>query len=75
MREPPFAGRLPVFVGDDFTDEYGFAAVTITGGWAVKVGRGRTDAHFRLPDVAAVRRWLAALVSDIAVLEESEDAA
>ena len=42
MSEPPFAGRLPVFVGDDLTDEYGFAAVTTVGGWAVKVGRGST---------------------------------
>jgi trehalose 6-phosphate phosphatase len=62
LAEPPFAGRLPVFVGDDRTDEYGFVAVTRAGGWAVKVGHGRTNAHYRLPDVAAVRRWLAALV-------------
>ncbi len=58
MVEPPFAGRLPVFVGDDCTDEHGFAAVMRAGGWAVKVGPGRTRAHFRLADVAAVRRWL-----------------
>ncbi|MEO8344576.1 MAG: trehalose-phosphatase [Betaproteobacteria bacterium] len=58
MTEPPFAGRLPVFVGDDQTDEYGFAAVMRAGGWAVKVGPGRTRAQFRLPDVAAVRGWL-----------------
>ena len=62
MSERPFATRRPVFVGDDLTDEYGFAAVTAAGGWAVKVGDGRTSAHYRLPDVAAVRRWLAALV-------------
>ena len=61
MEEPPFADRLPVFVGDDKTDEYGFIAVTVAGGWAVKVGRGPTNANYRLPNVAAVRRWLSAL--------------
>ena len=75
MSEPPFAGRLPVFVGDDQTDEYGFAAVTTAGGCAVKVGRGRTSAHFRLQDVAAVRCWLAALVSAVTVKDGSDDAA
>ena len=61
MEEPPFAARLPVFVGDDRTDEFGFIAVTIAGGWAVKVGRGTTNATYRLPNVAAVRKWLSAL--------------
>ncbi|HET7032160.1 MAG TPA: trehalose-phosphatase [Casimicrobiaceae bacterium] len=60
MAEPPFSGRLPVFVGDDLTDEYGFVAATHLGGWAVKVGRGPTRARFRLRDVAAVRAWLGA---------------
>ncbi len=59
MTEHPFAGRVPVFVGDDRTDEYGFEAVARAGGWGVKVGRGSTLAAYRLPDVAAVRRWLA----------------
>jgi trehalose 6-phosphate phosphatase len=66
LTEAPFAGRLPVFVGDDRSDEYGFAAVTRGGGWAVKVGPGRTNAQYRLPDVAAVRRWLAALAPGVA---------
>ena len=61
MAEPPFAGRSPVFVGDDLTDEYGFVAARHLGGWAVKVGRGATRARFRLRDVAAVRAWLAAV--------------
>ena len=60
MAERPFAGRLPVFVGDDRTDEYGFEAVIRAGGLAVKVGRGSTRAPFRLADVAAVRKWLGA---------------
>jgi trehalose 6-phosphate phosphatase len=63
MEESPFARRLPVFVGDDRTDEYGFVAVTVAGGWAVKVGRGPTNANYRLPNVAAVRKWLSALGS------------
>jgi len=60
MMEQPFRGRVPVFVGDDRTDEYGFGAVTHLGGWAIKVGAGGTCARFRLADVAAVRRWLTA---------------
>ncbi len=63
MSETPFHGRRPVFVGDDLTDEFGFAAVESLGGWAVKVGGGATRAHYRLPDVDAVRVWLAAAVS------------
>lgn len=62
MSEAPFAGRLPVFVGDDRTDEFGFSAVTLLGGWAVKVGAGKTHANYRLRDVAAVRTWLTTLL-------------
>jgi trehalose 6-phosphate phosphatase len=70
MDEPPFAGRLPVFVGDDLTDEYGFVAATHLGGWAVKVGRGPTRARYRLPDVASVRPWLGTALQPAAGIGE-----
>lgn len=58
MLEPPFVGRTPLFIGDDVTDEYGFAMVNQLGGYAIKVGPGRTKARWRLPNVAAVLAWL-----------------
>lgn len=56
LREAPFAGRMPVFIGDDVTDEAGFAAVQRLGGLGVKVGDGPTVARHRLPTPADLRR-------------------
>jgi trehalose 6-phosphate phosphatase len=62
---PPFAGRVPVFVGDDATDEEGFAAVQAAGGCGVKVGPGPSGARCRLDDPAAVRDWLRAALQPL----------
>ncbi|WP_341676663.1 trehalose-phosphatase [Niveibacterium sp. SC-1] len=60
MGETPWAGRMPVFLGDDLTDEAGFALVERREGLTVKVGAGPSVAHYRLADVEAARAWLAA---------------
>lgn len=66
MREPPFYGRVPVFVGDDITDESGFGIVQSHGGIAIKVGPGPTLARYRLASAQAVCAWLGA-VRDVLV--------
>lgn len=59
MAEKPFAGRLPVFLGDDLTDEAGFEVVNRLGGHSIAVGvRRRTCAQWRVRDPARVLRWL-----------------
>ncbi|MHC2108737.1 MULTISPECIES: trehalose-phosphatase [unclassified Methylobacterium] len=58
MERSPYAGRRPVFFGDDRTDEIAFASVNADGGIAVRVGDGDTVATRRLPDPAAVRALL-----------------
>jgi trehalose 6-phosphate phosphatase len=62
MARPPMAGTLPLFLGDDLTDEAGFEAARALGGMGILVGEPRsTAAEFGLPDVAAARAWLAGL--------------
>jgi trehalose 6-phosphatase (EC 3.1.3.12) len=59
LAEAPFHGRTPVFVGDDLTDEFGFAAANAAGGWSVLVGdRATSHAHYQLSNPVAVHAWL-----------------
>jgi trehalose 6-phosphate phosphatase len=58
LAEAPFRGRLPVFIGDDLTDEFGFELINRVGGCSVKVGEGSSAANWRLPNAHAVRAWL-----------------
>jgi len=59
LADAPFRGRLPVFIGDDTTDEDGFAAVNRLGGISIHVGGGATIARHSLATVGDVWAWLA----------------
>lgn len=64
MGEAPFAGAVPIMLGDDLTDEHGFEAAAALGGFGVLVGPPRpTAARHGLTDVAAVLAWLDAVES------------
>jgi trehalose 6-phosphate phosphatase len=63
MSEAPFAGRTPVFVGDDLTDEAAFQVVNELDGVSVKVHAGATAARWRLDGIAEVLGWLESAVT------------
>lgn len=58
MRLPAFAGRSPVFIGDDITDMAGFARVKAYNGRAWSVGRELPPAARMFDDAADVRAWI-----------------
>jgi trehalose 6-phosphate phosphatase len=61
MTGADMSGTCPIFIGDDFTDEAGFAAVSELGGAGILVGPVRaTAARYALADVAATLAWLEA---------------
>lgn len=66
MQEAPFAGRTPVFAGDDVTDDAGFAAVAHLHGLSIKVGAGPTLATHRCDNPAALLAWLEAATAETA---------
>ena len=62
MQQQPFAGRTPIFIGDDVTDEDGFAAAQRLGGFGIRIGEGDTKARFTLPAIPDFYDYLNALI-------------
>lgn len=64
MAKPPFVGRVPIFIGDDRTDEDGFGAAIARGGHAIKIGAGGDSvARWRMDTPSDLRQWLARSVT------------
>ncbi|WP_337081432.1 trehalose-phosphatase [Acinetobacter pittii] len=49
---------LPIFIGDDLTDESGFTYINQQSGLSIKVGPGETQAKYRLKDIDNVADFL-----------------
>lgn len=60
MQRPPYAGRVPVFIGDDITDEAGFEAINALGGLSIRIGAGETCATRRIASPTDLRAILLA---------------
>ncbi|MCD0505168.1 trehalose-phosphatase, partial [Bordetella petrii] len=63
MKTAPFAGRWPLMIGDDLTDEAAFIAARELGGQGIKIGPGPSAAGWRLDSPQALARWLHRLAS------------
>lgn len=71
MQQPPYAGRRAVFIGDDITDEAGFAVVNDIGGLSIRIGSGETCAALRLDTPTRLRNILIAAAEDGSLTADS----
>lgn len=64
LAEAAFAGRRPITIGDDLTDEAMFKVANELGGLSIRIGEaGETSAQKTLPSADALRRILKHLAS------------
>ena len=66
MENEPFLDKLPIFIGDDVTDEDGFRYINANNGISIKVGTGTSSlARYNLDNVNAVHDWLGSLCKEM----------
>ena len=66
MENEPFVDKLPIFIGDDVTDEDGFRYINANNGISIKVGtRTSSLARYNLNNVNAVHDWLGSLCKEM----------
>ena len=65
MSHPPFAGRSPLFIGDDTTDESVFAIMPELSGTGFSVERKIKGADGVIPSPEHVRAWIEQLSADV----------
>jgi len=58
LAHAPFAGRVPVMIGDDTTDEDGFVAAQQNGGFGLRIGAVETAARYRVATMDDALAWL-----------------
>jgi len=58
MSNPPFAGRRPIFIGDDVTDNAAFAVLPDFNGIGISVGGPVPGASYNFDHPQDVRLWL-----------------
>lgn len=65
MDEPPFRGRVPIYAGDDITDQDAFEAVKLTAGVSIAVGDDASGADYRAADPKSFVSWLINLSQEL----------
>ncbi len=72
MVEDPFSGKIPIFIGDDTSDEDGFRAVNARGGISICVNpESESNARWSLKNVSSVLYWLTNFVKNVKKFDDA----